>query len=136
MISLVRAGVVAALFAVAPLLLPQSASAAEKAFRNSELADSAVKLEGQIKSDAGTPTKPLPQIRRDADAAFSKNDFRAGMALLAIKSCDDAATEHAQLVRDNRQLRQNAGQLAGGTFAGVGTGRGTSSEKLRKIAIR
>ena len=75
MISLVRAGVIAALFAVAPLLLPQSASAAEKAFRNSELADSAVKLEGQIKSDAGTLTKPLPQIRRDADAAFSKNEI-------------------------------------------------------------
>ena len=48
MISLVRAGVTAALFAVAPLLPSQSASAAEKAFRNSELADSAVKLEGQI----------------------------------------------------------------------------------------
>ena len=30
----------------------------------------------------GTPTKPVAQIRRDADAAFTKNDFRAGMALL------------------------------------------------------
>src|SRR3984885_13234403 len=56
MISLVRAGVAAALLVVTPLLSSQAASAADKAFRNSELADSAVKLEAQIKFDAGTPT--------------------------------------------------------------------------------
>ena len=107
MISLVRAGVVAALFAVAPLLLPQSASAAEKAFRNSELADSAVKLEGQIKSDAGTPTKPLPQIRRDADAAFSKNDFRAGMALLGqiVAAAPNDSATWLRLARTVMQIR-------------------------------
>ena len=78
MISLVRAGVTAALLVVAPLLSFQSASAAaDKAFRNSELADSAVTLEAQIKTDAGTPTKPLPQIRRDAD--IQHFDRRAGL---------------------------------------------------------
>jgi alpha-2-macroglobulin len=107
MISLVRAGVTAALFAVAPLLLTQSASAAEKAFRNSELADSAVKLEGQIKSDAGTLTKPLPQIRRDADAAFSKNDFRAGMALLGqiVSAAPNDSATWLRLARTVMQIR-------------------------------
>ncbi len=78
MISLIRAGLTAALFALAPL----TATAADKPFQNIDLADSAIKLEAQIKTDAGAPTKPVAQIRRDADAAFAKNDFRSGMALL------------------------------------------------------
>jgi alpha-2-macroglobulin len=107
MISLVRAGVAAALLVVAPLLSFQSASAADKAFRNSELADSAVKLEAQIKTDAGTPTKPLPQIRRDADAAFGKNDFRAGMALLGqiVAGAPNDSTTWLRLARTVMQIR-------------------------------
>src|SRR5271170_176210 len=103
MISLIRAGVAAALLIVAPL----AANAAEKAFRNSELADSAVTLEAQIKSDAGTPTKPLAQIRKDADAAFAKNDFRGGMALLGqivAAGPNDSAT-WLRLARTIMQIR-------------------------------
>src|SRR5271168_3726488 len=104
--SLVRAGVTAALLAVAPLLAPLAANAAvEKAFRNSELADSAVTLEAQIKTDAGTPTKPLPQIRKDADAAFAKNDFRAGMALLG-QIVASAPTDSATWLRLARTIMQ------------------------------
>ena len=66
MISLIRAGLAAALFALAPL----TATAADKPFQNTDLADSAIKLEAQIKADAGAPTKPVAQIRRDADAAM------------------------------------------------------------------
>ena len=55
MFALIRAGfavaIAAALFAVAPF----SAKAADKPFVDSDLADSAVQLEGQIKSDAGAP---------------------------------------------------------------------------------
>src|SRR3984957_5190961 len=108
MISLVRAGVTAALLVVAPLLSFQSARPpADKVFRNSELADSAVNLEGQIKSDAGTPTKPLPQIRRDADAAFSKNDFRAGMALLGqiVAAAPNDSATWLRLARTVMQIR-------------------------------
>src|ERR1700722_2326990 len=108
MISLVRAGVTAALLVVAPLLSFQSASsAADNAFRNSELADSAVKLEAQIKTDAGTPTKPLPKIRRDADAAFSKNDFRAGMALLGqiVAGAPNDSATWLRLARTVMQIR-------------------------------
>ena len=53
MISLIRAGVSAALLVVASL----TANAAEKPFQNSDLADSAITLEAQIKSDAGAPRK-------------------------------------------------------------------------------
>ena len=41
-----------------------------KPFQDGDLADSAIKLEAQIKADAGAPSKPLAQLRRDADAAF------------------------------------------------------------------
>ena len=78
MLSLVRAGLAAALVAVACL----AANAADKPFQDSDLGDSAVALEAKIKADAGAPSNPLAQIRRDADAAFSRNDFRNGMALL------------------------------------------------------
>ena len=101
MLSLVRAGVIAALFAVVPL----AAAAAEKPFQNSALADSAAKLEGQIKADAGTPTKPLAQIRRDADAAFAKNDFRTGMALLG-QIVAGAPTDTATWLRLARTIMQ------------------------------
>ena len=105
--SLVRAGVAAALLAVAPLLASQAAGAAEKPFQNRELADSAVTLEAQIKSDAGTPTKPLPQIRKDADSAFAKNDFRAGMALLGqiVAAAPNDATTWLRLARTIMQIR-------------------------------
>jgi uncharacterized protein YfaS (alpha-2-macroglobulin family) len=104
--SLVRAGVTAALLAAAPVLMLQTASAAEKPFQNRELADSAVTLE-QIKSDAGTPTKPLQQIRKDADAAFAKNDFRAGMALLGqiVALAPNDATTWLRLARTVMQIR-------------------------------
>jgi alpha-2-macroglobulin len=103
MISLLRAGLTAALLAVAPL----SAHAAEKAFQNSDLADSATTLEAQIKSDAGAPAKPVAQIRRDADAAFTKNDFRAGMALLGqiVAAAPNDSATWLRLARTIMQIR-------------------------------
>jgi uncharacterized protein YfaS (alpha-2-macroglobulin family) len=103
MVPLFRAGVAAALLFLAPL----AANAAEKPFQNRDLADAAITLEAQIKSDAGTPTKPVAQLRKDADAAFTKNDFRAGMALLGqivALSPNDAAT-WLRLARTIMQIR-------------------------------
>jgi uncharacterized protein YfaS (alpha-2-macroglobulin family) len=74
----VRAGLAAALIVFA--LLP--ALAADKAFKESGLDEAAIKLEAQIKADAGMVTKPAAVLRRDADAAFQKNDFRTGMLVL------------------------------------------------------
>src|SRR5262249_4887685 len=98
----------AAAFAVCLLLYTERAGpAAEKAFRNSEVADGAIPLEGQIKSAAGTLTKPLPQIRRDADAAFTKNDFRAGMALLGqiVAAAPNDSSTWLRLARTVMQIR-------------------------------
>jgi alpha-2-macroglobulin len=81
MLSVVRAGLAAALVFCAPFAA-DAAEKALKAFQNEDLANAAITLEAQIKEDTGTPAKPLAQIRADADAAFAKNDFRGGMTLL------------------------------------------------------
>jgi alpha-2-macroglobulin len=78
MLNVIRAGLAAALLALA--VIPTLA--ADKAFERKDLDESAIKLEAQIKSDAGTVTKPVATLRRDADAAFQKNDFRTGMLVL------------------------------------------------------
>src|SRR5262245_46709403 len=79
MLGLLRAGVLAALFIFSCL----SAIAADKPFQRDDLADSALRLEAQIKSDAGTVSKPLATLKREADAAFQKNDARTGMQVLS-----------------------------------------------------
>jgi uncharacterized protein YfaS (alpha-2-macroglobulin family) len=103
MLSLVRAGLAAALLAFACV----AANAAEKAFQDRELADSAVALEAKIKADAGAPAKPLTQLRRDADAAFSRNDFRNGMALLGqiVAAAPNDGATWLRLARTIMQIR-------------------------------
>jgi alpha-2-macroglobulin len=100
---LIRAGVFAALLIVASV----AANAAEKPFRDSALAEAAITLEAQIKSDAGAPAKPVAQIRRDADAAFTKNDFRAGMALLGqiVAAVPNDSATWLRLARTIMQIR-------------------------------
>ena len=53
MIGLVRAVTLCATLALGLVLGEVSAEAADKAFRRDDLADSAIKLEAQIKSEAG-----------------------------------------------------------------------------------
>ena len=78
-----------------------------KPFQDQRLADSAVTLEAQIKEDAGKPAKPLAQIRRDADAAFTKNDFRGGMALLGqiVAAAPNDSATWLRLARTVMQIR-------------------------------
>src|SRR5216683_1920074 len=78
MVAFVRAACAAALV----LVLSVPAVAADKPFKRNDLADAAIKLEAQIKADAGQVTKAAPALRREADAAFQRNDFRAGMQIL------------------------------------------------------
>jgi alpha-2-macroglobulin len=59
-----------------------SAQAADKAFRRDDLADAAIKLEAQIKSEAGPVAKSPATLRSDADAAFRRIDFRSGLQIL------------------------------------------------------
>ncbi len=57
-------------------------SAADKPFQRDDLADSAIRLEAKIKADSGTVAKPAAALKRDADAAFQRNDGRTGLQVL------------------------------------------------------
>jgi alpha-2-macroglobulin len=107
MISHLRARLVAMLAAACVIVLSVGAYAADKPFEDSDLADSAVTLEAQIKSDAGAPTKPVAQLRRDADAAFAKNDFRTGMTVLGqiVAVAPNDATTWLRLAKTILQIR-------------------------------
>src|SRR5215212_8071205 len=90
MLALARAGFVAALVTLLSIPLSVAASA-QKAFVRDDLADAAIKLEAQIKSEAGQVTKAAAVLRREADTA----DFRAGLQLLgqlATVAPEDGAT--------------------------------------------
>ena len=78
MIGLVRAITLCATLALGLA----TAQAADKAFRRDDLADTAIKLEAQIKSEAGPVAKSGASLRTDADAAFKRNDFRTGLQIL------------------------------------------------------
>jgi alpha-2-macroglobulin len=99
----VRAGLAAVLIAFA--LLP--VLAADKAFKESGLDEAAIKLEAQIKTDAGTVTKSAAVLRRDADAAFQKNDFRTGMLVLGqlVTVAPEDASSWLRLARAVLQIR-------------------------------
>ena len=78
MIGLVRAVTLCATLALGLSV----ALAADKAFKRDDLADSAIKLEAQIKSEAGPVAKTGATLRTDADAAFRRNDYRTGLSVL------------------------------------------------------
>ncbi len=102
MLTIVRAGLAAALMALA--LVP--AAGAEKAFQRSDLDDAAVKLEAQIKHDAGTVTKSVASLSQQADAAFQKRDFRTGMLVLGqmVTAAPNDAASWLRLARTVRQI--------------------------------
>jgi uncharacterized protein YfaS (alpha-2-macroglobulin family) len=78
MIGLVRALTLVATMAFAL----STAQAADKAFRRDELNDQAIRLENQIKTEAGPVAKAAPQLKADADAAFKRGDYRGGLQML------------------------------------------------------
>src|SRR5665811_472467 len=110
MFTFVRAGLAAALMALLLALAVIPTLAADKAFKRSDLDDAAIKLEAQIKSDAGTVSKPAATLRRDADAAFQKNDFRTGMTVLGqlVTVAPTDATSWLRLSRAVLQIRPRA----------------------------
>src|SRR5258706_1407812 len=78
MIGLVRAAALCATLALGLV----TAQAADKAFKRDDLADSAIKLEAQIKGEAGAVAKTSATLKADADAAFRRSDFRTGLQIL------------------------------------------------------
>src|SRR6266581_7566039 len=103
MIGLVRAATLCATLALGLV----TAQAADKAFKRDDLADSAIKLEAQIKSEAGAVAKSGASLRTDADAAFKRSDFRNGLQVLgqiAATAPDDSAN-WLRLARTIFQIR-------------------------------
>jgi uncharacterized protein YfaS (alpha-2-macroglobulin family) len=103
-----RVGCVAALVTLASFALSSiPASAAGKAFQRVDLDEAAIKLEAEIKNDAGNPGKPLAQLRRETDAAFQKNDVRNGIVLLGqvIAQAPDESANWLRLSRAVQQIR-------------------------------
>ena len=78
MIGLIRAAIIGASLVFGLI----SAQAADKPFKRDDLADSAIKLEAQIKTEAGAINKSATALRSDADAAFRRNDMRTGLQIL------------------------------------------------------
>ena len=103
MLSSVRAGLVAALVVSSSF----STHAADKSFQRDDLADSAIRLEAQIKKDAGPVSKPVASLRRDADAAFQRSDFRAGMQTLSqvVVAAPEDTAAWLRLARTILQIR-------------------------------
>jgi alpha-2-macroglobulin len=102
MFSFVRAGLSVAFLAIA--LVP--AVGADKAFQRSDLDEAAIKLEAQIKQDAGTVTKAAASLSQQADAAFQKRDFRTGMMVLGqmVTAAPNNAANWLRLARTIRQI--------------------------------
>ena len=108
MLACVRAGIVAALLALSSLaLVSLTANAADKPFVRDDLADMAIKLEAQIKSEAGQATKQVGVLRRDADAAFQRNDLRSGMQILGqlVTAAPNDGAAWLRLARAILQIR-------------------------------
>ena len=78
MFAVVRVALLGASLALAAA----AAAAAGKPFQRDDLADSAIKLEAQIKHEAGVVVKPIGVLKHDADVAFERRDFRTGMQIL------------------------------------------------------
>eukprot|EP01035_Chromulina_nebulosa_P068795 gene68795-94283_t len=103
MIGLVRAVTFCAALAFGLV----SVHAAEKAFRRDDLQDSAIKLEAQIKSEAGPVAKTAATLRTDADAAFRRSDFRAGLQTLGqiVAIAPDDSANWLRLAKTIFQIR-------------------------------
>ena len=101
--SVIRASLAAALLVLA--LIP--AVAGDKGFKQATFDEEAIKLEAQIKSDAGTVNKQPAALRREADGAFQKNDFRTGMVVLGqlVAVAPDDSSSWLRLARTILQIK-------------------------------
>src|SRR6195256_2704839 len=107
MIGLVRAATLCATLALVLVLGLVTAQAADKAFKRDDLADSAIKLEAQIKSEAGPVARSAATLRTDADAAFKRGDYRVGLQItgqIAAVAPEDSAN-WLRLARTIFQIR-------------------------------
>jgi hypothetical protein len=146
MIAPTRVGLFAALVTLVSIFLsPVSAPAADKAFQRPDLDAAAINLEAQIKSDVGSSAKPLAQLRREADAAFQKNDVRNGVQLLGqiVAAAPNESAAWLRLARgtmllwspnerERRELLERAATAAYIAYQRAGN-RNEEAESLRTL---
>ena len=104
MLATFRAGLAAALVS---LLLVPFAHAADTAYQRQELADAAIRLEAEIKREAGPIAKPLATLRRDADALLQRKDIRGALPVLGqiVTLAPQQGANWLRLARTILQLR-------------------------------
>ena len=95
MLASLRAGLTAALLLVSSL----SALSADKPYHRDDLAEAAVRVEGQIKADAGAVAKPLAALRRDADTAVARRNQDGALDMV----CNNQGQESVVLF-GNREM--------------------------------
>jgi uncharacterized protein YfaS (alpha-2-macroglobulin family) len=94
MLMQMRAGLIAGLVLFASVIPTLPSSAADKPYHRSDLADAAIRLEGQLRTEAGAITKPPVALRREADQAAARSDARAVLPLVrqvAVVAPNDVA---------------------------------------------
>ena len=103
MMTLLRAGLATALV----ILSSYAACAADKPYHRDDLTKAAIRLEDQIKADAGPVTKPVATLRREADAAFARNGQRVAMQSLGqvVALAPNDAANWLRLARAILQIR-------------------------------
>ncbi|MDC7788729.1 alpha-2-macroglobulin [Rhodoplanes sp. TEM] len=106
MLARLRAAAAAALLFI-PLAFSLPVQAADKAFQRDELSDGALRLEAQIKKDAGPVTKSPDQLRRDAETALARNDTRTALTVLGqlVTAAPDVASNWLRLSRAVLQVK-------------------------------
>ena len=106
MVGLVRAAMLFATLVLGVAFFPANAGPADKAFKRNDLADSAIKLEAQIKSEAGVVAKTSTSLRTDADAALKRYDFRTALSILGqiAATAPDDASNWLRLARASFQI--------------------------------
>ncbi|WP_424632035.1 alpha-2-macroglobulin family protein [Bradyrhizobium sp. SYSU BS000235] len=84
-----------------------SAQAADKAFKRDDLADAAIRLEAQIKTEAGLINKSAAALKSDTDAATRRNDLRAALQLAGqtVAIAPEDGSNWLRLARTIVQLR-------------------------------
>jgi uncharacterized protein YfaS (alpha-2-macroglobulin family) len=102
-----RAFVRAAFAAALVLLLSAPTIAADKPFKRDDLADAAIKLEAQIKAEAGQVTKSVAALRSEANAAFQRDDVRGGVQILGqiVAIAPDRSVTWLRLARNVLWIR-------------------------------
>lgn len=77
-----------------PPVAPTPALPPLRAFQRDDMNEFARKFEASIANKTATDTRPIPDVRRDADAAAARNDFRAAARFwetIALRSAPDTA---------------------------------------------